>query len=112
MFHMLFCFNLKPGETIGAYEESYQTFFEDMRKLDLVETTGPIGRRQNDTPMDTDEERNHEYFVIMSFRDRPQVDDAYAYIMRHVDPGDSSHNSMYAKVANPVFICWQDIAQP
>ncbi len=52
--------------------------------------------------MDTDDERDHEYFVVMSFKDRPQVDAAYAYILKHVEPGETSHNS--------VFICWQDLS--
>jgi hypothetical protein len=48
----------------------------------------------------------------MSFRDRAQVDAAYAYIMKHVEPGESSHSSVYERVENPVFICWQDLSQP
>jgi hypothetical protein len=83
-----------------------------MKSLDLVADSGPVGRRQSDTPMDTDDERNHEYFAIMSFRDRAQVDAAYAYIMKHVELGESSHSSVYERVENPVFICWQDLSQP
>jgi hypothetical protein len=70
MFHMLTCFDLKPGIEIGAFRAAYLGFVEYMRSIDLVECTGPIGQRQRDTRMDTDGERDHEYFVIMSFRDR------------------------------------------
>ncbi|MDH3474208.1 MAG: hypothetical protein OEM59_11000 [Rhodospirillales bacterium] len=109
MFHMLSCFDLKPGEDIGVFRRAYADFVAYMKSADLVEDSGPIGRRQSDTPMDTDSERGHEYFVIMSFRDRKQVDAAYAYIRQHVEPGESAHNQVYGKVENPVFICWQDL---
>ena len=109
MFHMLSCFDLKPGEDIAGFRRAYADFVAYMKSIDMVEGSGPIGRRQSDTPMDTDEERDHQYFVLMSFRDRPQVDAAYAYIKKHIEPGESSHNGVYTKVENPVFICWQDL---
>ena len=109
MFHMLSCFNLKPDETIEEFQSDYFTFVEEMKHMDLVESTGSVGRRQSDTPMDTDDERDHEYFVVMSFRDRDQVDAAYAHIMRHIGPGEASHTSVYGRVSNPVFICWEDL---
>ena len=109
MFHMLSCFDLKPGEDIETFRNAYDEFADFMKSVDLVADSGPVGRRQSDTPMDTDDERNHEYFAIMSFRDRAQVDAAYAYIKKHLEPGESSHNAVYKKVENPVFICWQDL---
>jgi hypothetical protein len=109
MFHMLSCFDLKPGEDIETFRNAYDEFAAYMKSVDLVADSGPVGRRQSDTPMDTDGERNHEYFVIMSFRDRAQVDAAYAYIKKHVEPGESSHNGVYERVENPIFICWQDL---
>ena len=110
MFHMLSCFNLQPGESIRTFQANYQNFVEEMRAIDLVESTSSIGRRQDDTPMDTDDERNHEFFVVMSFRDRAQVDAAYAHIEQHFGPSDAAHDQVYTKVLNPVFICWQDLA--
>ena len=109
MFHMLSCFNLKPGEDIAAFQRTYADFLAYMKSAGLVENGGPIGRRQSDTPMDTDAERDHEYFAVISFKDRAQVDAAYAVIMKHLEPGDSSHNAVYRKVEDPVFICWQDL---
>ena len=109
MLHMLSCFNLKHGETIETFRQRYRAFVEEMQKLDLVVSTDPIGRRQNDTPMDTDEERNHAYFVVMNFRDRAQVDAAYDHIEQHFGPGDAAHNQVYTRVQDPVFICWQDL---
>ena len=68
MFHMLTCFDLKPDVEIGAFRAAYSDFVAYMRSIDLVERSGPIGRRQSDTKMDTDGERDHAYFVIMTFR--------------------------------------------
>ena len=110
MFHMLSCFNLNPGEDIDDFRKSYMNFIDEMKKLGLVESSGPIGQRQSDTPMDTDNERDHRYFAVMSFRDRAQVDAAYDHIMRHRGPGDAAHDLVYTRVADPVFICWQDLS--
>jgi hypothetical protein len=110
MFHMLSCFNLKAGEEIGDFRAARADSLATMKSIDLVEDAGPIGRRQSDTPMDTDAERDHEYFVVMSFRDRAQVGAAYAYIKGHVEPGETSHNGVYGKVEDgAVLICWQDL---
>lgn len=109
MFHMLSCFDLNPGENIKAFRAAYMDFVDFLKNADLVESSDPIGRRQSNTPMDTDDEREHEYFVIMTFRDRAQVDAAYAHIMKHIEPGETSHNDVYKKVQNPVFICWEDL---
>jgi len=109
MFHMLSCFDLAPGVDAGAFQAEYMEFVEEMRRLGLVEGTGPLSRRQSDTPMDTDEERGHQYFLLMTFRDRAQVDAAYAHIQAHRGPGDAIHKSVYGKVRNAVFTCWQDI---
>lgn len=109
MFHMLSCFNLSADEDIETFTANYHNFVDEMKRLDLVEGTGQIGRRQNDTPMDTDDERDHEYFVVMLFRDRPQVDAAYGHIEKHFGPADAAHDRVYTRVVDPIFICWQDL---
>lgn len=109
MFHMLSCFDLEPGADIETFRAEYSEFVAQMKSIDLVESTGPIGRRQNDTPMDTDDERQQQYFVVMDFRDRDQVDAAYAHIESHIEPGEAAHTSIYAKAKNSIFICWQDM---
>ncbi len=106
---MLSCFDLKPDETIADFASAYAVFVAEMQRIDLVVASGPIGRRARHTPMDTDAERDHEFFVVLSFRDRRQSDAAYAYIKRHVEPGDAAHVSVYSRIENPVFICWQDL---
>ncbi|MDH3537744.1 MAG: hypothetical protein OER87_18525 [Gammaproteobacteria bacterium] len=37
MFHMLSCFDLKPGEDIAAVQSAYSTFCSEMNGIDLVE---------------------------------------------------------------------------
>ncbi len=109
MFHMLTCFDLTPDVEIGAFRAAYSDFVAHLQSIGLVEGTGPIGRRQSDTPMDTDSERDHEYFVIMSFRDRAQVDVAYAQFLSRQEPTNSIHHKVQTMMQNPVFICWQDV---
>ena len=109
MFHMLTCFNLKPEISMGEFRQSLDDFTAHLMTVDIIHSTGPVGRRQRDTIMDTDNERDHEFFFIMSFRDRAQCDRAVEYIIPHKEPGDSIHHSMYAKVKDPIFICWEDL---
>ena len=109
MFHMLSCFDLKEGITIEAFQESNRRFTMHMQESGLVESVGPVGRRQRHPIMDTDEERNQEYFFIMTFVDQDQCDQAVNYIQSHTEPGDTIHDSISSKIENYVFICWQDI---
>ena len=109
MFHMLTCFNLKPEFSMDDFRKSVMDFTKHMQKVDLVHSTGPIGRRQSNTIMDTDSERNHEFFFIMSFSDREQSDKAVGYLLPHEEPGESIHKEVYSKVTDQIFICWEDI---
>jgi len=59
--------------------------------------------------MDTDNERDHEYFVTMSFRNPAQCDRSVDYILAHQEPGHSIHLKVYAMIVDPVFICWEDL---
>lgn len=109
MFHMLTCFNLKSGIELSDFRSSFDAFVDYMKSIDLVVDSGPIGARQKDTAMDTDDERDHQYFVIMSFRDRTKVDEAVALLYAHKDPSESAHKAVYSRVRDPIFICWQDL---
>lgn len=109
MFHMLTCFNLKPDYSIDEFRDSVANLTNHMRGVDLVHSSGPVGRRQSDTIMDTDTERHHEYFFIMSFRDREQCDNAVNYLLPHEEPGESIHKAVYSKVTDQIFICWEDL---
>jgi len=109
MFHMLTCFNLQPGAALEEFQHALDDFAQLMKAEDLVSSIGPIGRRHRHEIMDTDEERNHEYFFITSFRDRAHCDLAVEHIMPHTEPADASHRSVYAKIRDPVFICFEDV---
>ncbi len=109
MFHMLTCFDMKPGFELEGFRQSLSKYTDHMRGLDLVVDYEPIGRRQSDTIMDTDAERNHQYFMLMHFRDREQSDRAVDYIKSRQEPGATIHREVYSKVKNQVFICWQDV---
>ena len=109
MFHMLTCFNLAAGEEINDFQIVLTNFASHMQNLDMLESTGPIGLRQTDTIMDTDEERDHQYFFTMSFRDRAQCDRAVEHIYSHVEPHESLHTALFGGIRDQVFICWEDI---
>jgi len=109
MFHMLTCFNLKPEFSLDDFRKSVADFTKHMQEIDLVLSTGAIGRRQINTIMDTDRERNHEFFFIMSFRDREQCDRSVEYLLPHEEPGESIHKEVYSKVKDQIFICWEDL---
>ena len=117
MFHMLSCFNLANGISIDEFQKSNTVFLEHMRELQLVQSNGPIGRRKRHPIMDTDKERDQEYFYIMTFLDEQQCDLAVKYIQSHELSGHSVHNSDHisihrdvsSKIGDSVFICWEDI---
>ena len=109
MFHMLTCFNLKPDETIDAFRESLERFSAHMLAMGLLHETGAVGRRQRNTIMDTDDDRDHEYFFLMSFRDRVQCDRAVEHMYAERQPSDAIHKEVYAMTTDQVFICWEDI---
>ncbi len=109
MFHMLTCFNLKPAVSIDEFRQSLADLTTYLEELELVYRTGPIGRRQRHPIMDTDRERDHEYFFIMSFRDRAQCDRAVEHILPRREPGESVHKAVYSKVKDEIFVCWEDL---
>jgi len=109
MFHMLSCFDLVNGIGIGEFQNSNSIFLKHMRDLGLVQSTGPIGRRSRHPIMDTDKERDQEYFYLMSFVDEDQCDLAVKYIQSRDELGDSVHVSLSSKIENHIFICWEDI---
>ena len=93
MFHMLVCFDLKPGVVIDEFRNSVGGSPSICEASISRLASAPIGARQSDTPLDTDRERSHQYFVTMSFRDRQQSDLAYQYLKEHIEPGHSIQGS-------------------
>ena len=106
---MLTCFDLKSKHSIEEFQESLAVYTAHMNDLDLVESHSPIGLRQSDTILDTDDERKQKYFMIMHFQDREQSDKAVAYIKNLKEPAKSLHTDAYSKTHNLIFISWEDI---
>jgi len=109
VFRMLTCFNLRPDTSIEEFRLSVAQFSEHLKKIDLIHTIGPVGRRHKHAILDTDSERDHNYFFITSFRDREQSDLAVKYILPHEEREELLHQAVYSKVIDPIFICWEDL---
>ena len=107
---MLSSFDLKPGQDFATFQSDYAAFVEDLTAAGIIAAAGPLGARVADTPMDTDDERDHSYFSVLSFHDRAQLDAAYAYIEARQRPSTHSHLRMYRRITNSIFLCWEDQA--
>jgi hypothetical protein len=109
MFHMLSCFNLEPGTRLQGFVEDVRRLDAQLRGIGMIESMGPVGRRQRHEVLDTDTDRNQEFFFITSFRDRAQGDRAVAYMFEADDP---LHRAVYSQVRDAVFLCWEDLEVP
>ncbi|MEM9621326.1 MAG: DUF6614 family protein [Pseudomonadota bacterium] len=109
MFQMLSYFDLKPGVSAADYAHSVAVLAEHLAAQDLIIRIGPLGRRQRNTILDTDDERLQSYFLMMYFRDKAQSDLAIDYIESLAEPGASLHQQMYNKIDNAMFVCWEDV---
>lgn len=109
MIHMLSRFDLKPGVDIDWFQANYEAFVAQMCEQGLVQETGKIGRRELGTPMDTDHEAAPTYYVIMSFRDRNQLDQAYVHLTKPAARANTAHPAVHESVDNFIFTCWRDL---
>jgi hypothetical protein len=108
MLHLLGCFHIKEAETIEVLRADYDRYVGHLKSIDLLFSSAQIGKRHADTPMDTDEERDYQYFTHMTFRDRAQMDAAYAHIEAHKEPAANLHQRFMSKIKELVFLCWED----
>ena len=111
MIHMLSRFNLKSGIDPKVFADRYLQLVAEMQSRNLAETSGPVGRRFADTPMDTDAPEAQEYYAVMIFRDAVQLNSAYAFLnSTQAHSADAkTHEFIKDAVETPVFTCWQDI---
>ncbi|WP_397541916.1 DUF6614 family protein [Roseovarius salis] len=109
---MLSSFDLRPGEDESRFRAAYDLFVAKLRAAGLIIGAGPVGRRVADTPMDTDDGREQQYFTTLDFRDRAQLDAAYAHIQRSLRPATASHLQMHRRITNSVFLCWEEAPVP
>ena len=106
---MLTSCNLREGTSAVELRSALETFAERLKSSDLVHSVGPVGKRQRDTILDTDEARDHEYFFTMSFRDREQRDRAIRNIAEDGGANVSLHVALQQLVSDPIFSCWEDL---
>jgi|TARA_B110000902_G_scaffold266589_1_gene354950 hypothetical protein len=109
MFQMLSCFDLKPGISMAEFQHALNQYCEHLMVRGLLESCGPIGQRQRDTILDTDDERDQQFFMLMFFRDKAQSDKAVEFISDNLAIDNSLHRQLYSKADNFIFICWQDV---
>jgi len=111
MYRMLSVFDLAEGRDLAGFEEALEPFCQHMIDVGLLYSTGPIGRRSGNTPMDTDETRSQHYMFVSTFVDKAQCDASYAYIKSGEEPCASLHEAVHSKMRNGIFSCWDDAAE-
>ncbi|MEM8497558.1 MAG: hypothetical protein AAF542_06010 [Pseudomonadota bacterium] len=109
MFVMLSSFNLREGETPESCQAAIQEFAMHMQQQKMLVSVGPLGKRVSNTPMDTDDNSQLNYYFLSYFESREQSDQAYALIEQGVEPSVSIHRAMINKVRDAVFTCWNEI---
>jgi len=102
------CFFLSPDTRVDEFRSSLRDFSVFMQDLGLLENTGPVSERCKHPIMDTDADRDHQYFFQMTFRDREQCDAAVKHIQAMQEESQAIHTAVYANVLDPVFSCWMD----
>ena len=108
MFHMLSCFNLKPGQSLDDFSSALESYAGHMIELGLLHSVGPVGVRQRDTILDTDDDRPQGFYMLMHFEDKAQSDRAVDYIESANPVADRLHRQLYGKAQDMVFTCWED----
>ncbi len=108
MLHLHTSFDLAPDVSIADYQKALDEFSEDMLARGLLQSTGPIMERCHHPVMDTDEDRAHQYFFVMTFADRAQCDAAVAHIKAGDTDSDPIHRAVYKDIIHPIFSCWVD----
>ena len=101
-------FDLRPDIDIDDYRAAVDEFSALMKARGLIVETGPLMERCRHPIMDTDEQRAHKYFFVMSFTDREQCDAAVEHI-KSADPDSSPiHKAIYKDIIDPIFTCWME----
>ena len=108
MFHLHTSFDLAADVAINDYRATLNAFATLMQKKGLIVETGPVMERCLHPIMDTDEERGHQYFFVISFTDREQCDAAVRDIQAAHPESDPVHRAIYQDIIRPIFSCWAD----
>ncbi|MEM6679205.1 MAG: DUF6614 family protein [Pseudomonadota bacterium] len=108
MFHMHSVFDLKPQVSPACFEAAWDALIAHLMAADLVVSGSALSERRSSSPLDTDEDRGHSFFIVMTFRDKAQSDAAYAAIEAHVEPTAHLHVTVLGMVTEAIFTCWED----
>lgn len=101
-------FDLAEGTSLAQYRAALAEFTAVMKSRNLLVDTGPILERCRHPIMDTDDERGHQYFYVITFSDLEQCNAAVKHI-RAADPStDPAHRAIYGNIIGPIFSCWVD----
>ena len=109
MFHLHTSFDLSPEVNIDDYRATLNRFSTLMTEGGLIVETGPVMERCRHPIMDTDEDRGHQYFFVISFTDRKQCDAAVRNIQAAHPESDPIHRAIYRDIIHPIFSCWVDL---
>ncbi|MGI9273222.1 MAG: hypothetical protein ACR2QT_15720 [Woeseiaceae bacterium] len=101
-------FDLATSTSIDEFQNALDAFTGLMIAKDLIVSTGPVAERCKHPIMDTDEQRGHQFFFVMIFRDREQCDAAVSHIQEAATDSDPVHRAVYANIVDPIFSCWID----
>ena len=108
MFHLHTSFDLSPDVKIADYRATLERFSSLMKENGLIVAIGPVMERCHHPIMDTDEQRAHQYFFVISFTDREQCDAAVGHIQATHPDSDPVHRAIYIDIIKPIFSCWVD----
>jgi len=108
MYHMLSCFSLKPGVSLGDFCVAYDAFVTHMLSLDLIAGSDPVAIRDKASALDTDADRDHGYFALMHFADKAQSERAYELIKTPPKETQAAHVRVFSLATDMVFMAWED----
>jgi len=102
-------FDLQPDVELDTYRAALENFSQLMKARGLVVETGPVMERCRHPIMDTDTQRDQQYFFVMSFADREQCDAAVRHIQSADPESDPIHRAVYENIVDPIFTCWIEL---
>jgi hypothetical protein len=108
MFHLHTSFDLADHVDIDDYRARLDRFSVFMKNNGLIVDTGPVMERCRHPIMDTDENRRHQYFFVISFTDREQCDAAVRNIQAAHADSSAVHRALFEDIIMPIFSCWVD----
>lgn len=102
-------FDLKPGRELEAFRTAWDAFVEHLVETDLATSGTPLCSRVPSSGYDTDEERDHRFMAVITFRDQAQADAAWDAIEARDEPLGAYHRKVISMVHDPIFTFWTEL---